>query len=113
MKCSDYLWARYDMMKKFPDYSPVRVDGEMSLILDENNDFIESNTDGAKLSQREANSILGRNQDKLLEAYHLGRKSLFELVCTQQQISDDEWEKGKALDEEAVSARIASAKVSG
>lgn len=95
MKCSDYLWARFDMMKMFPEFSPERIDGEMLIMLRNNNDIIESNTDGKQLSQREANSILGRNQDRLIEAYKLGRKSLFELVCIDQQMSDDEWEKAK------------------
>lgn len=95
MKCSEYLWARCKMVEMFPDFPPERIDGEMTAMLARNGDFIENDATGEKMKDWEANSIFGRNSDKLLEAYHLGRKSLFELIATNQQISDEEWEKAK------------------
>lgn len=94
MKCSEYLWKRYDLMKLNPDWSPERADGEMLLMLD--GEDILSDTDGEKMNQREVNSVLGRNQEHLVDAYHNGQKALFELICTKQQMSDDEYEAAKA-----------------
>lgn len=96
MKCSEYLWKRYDLMKA-GGYSPERADGEMLIML--NGEAIVSDTDGKKMSQREANSVLGRNQKYLVDAYQNGQKSLFELVCIKQQITDDEYEAAKAEEE--------------
>lgn len=93
MKCSEYLWKRYDLMKA-GGYSPERADGEMLIML--NGEAIVSDTDGKKMSQREANSVLGRNQKHLVDAYQNGQKFLFELICTKQQMSDDEYEAAKA-----------------
>lgn len=107
MKVSDYLWTRLELMDQFPEMSPEQADGEMLLMMKQNDDTtITSNTDGEKMNQREANSVLGRNQDKLLEAYRNGQKSLFELICTEQNMSDDEYEAAKA-EEEATAAEAA------
>ena len=95
MKCSEYLWARCNMVEMFPDFSPERIDGEMTAMLARNGDFIENDVTGEKMKDWEANGILGCNSEKLLEAYKMGRKSLFELVAINQQISDEEWEKAK------------------
>lgn len=93
MKCSEYLWTRCKMLEMLPDFSPERIDGEMTAMLARNADFIENDATGEKMKDWEANGIFGRNSEKLLEAYKLGRKSLFELVAINQQISDEEWEK--------------------
>ena len=95
MKCSEYLWARCKMLEMLPGKSDLEIDGEMTLMLSKNGDFIENDVTGEKMKDWEANSIFGRNSEKLLEAYHLGRKPLFELIATNQQISDEEWEKAK------------------
>ena len=95
MKCSEYLWARCKILEMLPGKSDLEIDGEMTLMLSKNGDFIENDATGEKMKDWEANSIFGRNSKKLLEAYHLGRKSLFELIATNQQISDEEWEKAK------------------
>ena len=95
MKCSEYLWARCKILEMLPGKSDLEIDGEMTLMLSKNGDFIENDATGEKMKDWEANSICGRNSKKLLEAYHLGRKSLFELIATNQQISDEEWEKAK------------------
>ena len=93
MKCSEYLWARCKMVEMFPDFPPERIDGEMTAMLARNGDFIENDATGEKMKDWEANGIFGRNSENLLEAYKLGRKSLFELVAINQQISDEKWEK--------------------
>lgn len=96
MKCSEYLWKRIQLDTVMPDASPERIQGEMRLAMEQNGDpVIVSDTTGAVLTEREANSIYGRNYARLNEAYKLGKKSLFELICTNQQISDDEWEAAK------------------
>lgn len=95
MKCSEYLWARCKMLEMLPGKSDLEIDGEMTLMLHKNGDIIENDATGEKMTDVEANRIFGRNSKKLLEAYHLGRKSLFELIATNQQISDEEWKKAK------------------
>ena len=95
MKCSEYLWTRCKMLEMLPGKSDLEVDGEMTLMLHKNGDIIENDATGEKMTDVEANRIFGRNSKKLLEAYHLGRKSLFELIVANQQISDEEWEKAK------------------
>lgn len=100
MKLSEYLWKRIELDSKLPDdVSPEQVQGELNLIM--NGETITSDTTGDVVNEREANSVYGRNYDKLNEAYAMGRKSLFELICVNQQISDDEWEKAKQEAEEA------------
>ena len=99
MKCSEYLWARCKMADMFPDFSPERIDGEMSLMMYKNGDFIVNDVTGERMTDVEAGSIMGRNYLKMLDAYKKGKKSLFELLAKGQQISDEEWEK--AMQEEA------------
>ena len=93
MKCSTYLWNYFTMNKEHPEYSNAQVQGELSLLLGD--EKIVSDTDGAELSERDAMSIYGRNDEMLREAFNLGSKKLFELVVTNQQMSDDEWHKAK------------------
>ena len=93
MKCSIYLWNYFTMNKEHPEYSNAQVQGELRLLLGD--EKIVSDTDGAELSERDALSIYGRNDEMLREAFNLGSKKLFELVVTNQQMSDDEWHKAK------------------
>lgn len=93
MKCSTYLWNYFTMNKEHPEYSNAQVQGELRLLLGD--EKIVSDTDGAELSERDALSIYGRNQNMLREAFDLGSKPLFAFVCKQQQVSDDEWQKAK------------------
>ena len=93
MKCSTYLWNYFTMNKEHPEYSNAQVQGELRLLLGD--EKIVSDTDGAELSERDALSIYGRNDEMLREAFNLGSKKLFELVVTNQQMSDDEWHKAK------------------
>lgn len=100
MKCSEYLWKRIQLDTLAPeDWSPERVQGEMRAAM--GNEEILSDTTGEPMSEREANSIYGRNYARLNEAYKLGKKSLFELIAVQQQVSDDEWEAAKEAVEES------------
>lgn len=93
MKCSDYLWNYFRMNEDRPEYSNAQVQGELRLLLGE--EKIVSDTDGTELSERDALSIYGRNDEMLREAYDLGSKKLFTLVVANQQMSDDEWHKAK------------------
>ena len=99
MKCSEYLWTRCKMLEMLPGKSDLEIDGEMTLMLHKNGDIIENDATGEKMTDVEANSILGRNQKYLVDAYQNGQKSLFELVCIKQQITDDEYEAAKAEEE--------------
>ena len=53
------------------------------------------------MNEREARSVWGRNEKRLLAAYEMGSKPLFASVCMYQQMSDDEWHKAKEEAEKA------------
>ena len=74
---------------------PVRPGGPGHVHQYLNGEEIISDSNGEKLNEREARSILGRNEKRLREAYELGNKPLFAAVCMYQQMSDDEWHKAK------------------
>ena len=61
MKCSTYLWNYFTMNKEHPEYSNAQVQGELRLLLGD--EKIVSDTDGAELSERDALSIYGRNDE--------------------------------------------------
>lgn len=97
MKCSEYLWKRIQLDTLAPeDWSPERVQGEMRAQMIQTGDTqIINDVTGKPMNEREANSIYGRNYDKLNEAYKMNQKSLFEVIVANQQMSDEEWEKAK------------------
>lgn len=99
MKCSQYLWNYFQVNKDHPEYSNAQVQGELMKQLGD--EPIVSDTDGAVLSEREAMSMRGRNQNMLQEAFDLGSRKLFAAVVEKQQMSDDEWHKAKAEAEQA------------
>lgn len=107
MKCSEYLWARCKFDDMFPEFSNARVEGEMTAMLHRNGDFIVNDATGERMTAREANSIMGRNYMKMMDAYKKGHKSLFVLLAKGQQISDEEWEKAM---EEAEKEEVAQSK---
>lgn len=101
MTCSEYLWTRLKFMEMNPDMPSQQVTGELEIMLTNNNDDIYSNTTGERMEADEALSVLGRyatksGKNKLLEAYHNGQKSLFEMLVAGKNLSDDEWEKAEA-----------------
>ena len=104
MKASEYLWNYFKMNQEHPEYSNAQVQGELRLLLGD--EKITSDTDGAELSERDALSIYGRNDEMLREAFNLGSKKLFELVVTNQQMSDDEWQKAKEEAEECEECQV-------
>lgn len=109
MKCSEYLWTRLKFMDLNPGMPPEQVTGELEIMLTNNNDDIYSNTTGERMEADEALSVLGRysqkgGKNKLLDAYHNGQKSLFELLVTNKNLSDDEYEAAKKAEEEAAQA---------
>ena len=98
MKCSEYLWKYVELQNLLSGESPERVQGEMRSILGQ--EKIVSDTTGEEMTEREALSVLGRNEHDLRRAYEMGRKGIFTRICEGQQISDDEWEAAKEEQEE-------------
>ena len=97
MKCSEYLWKYIDLqarMGKTEGWSPERTQGELRLAM--GNEPIVSDTTGEKMTEREARSVLGRNEKALWGAYRENRKSLFEGIVCQQLGSDDAYHAAKA-----------------
>lgn len=110
MTCSEYLWTRLKFMEMNPDMPEAQVTGELEIMLTNNNDDIYSNTTGERMEADEALSVLGRyakkgGENPLLDAYHNGQKSLFELLVTNKNLSDDEYHAAKeAAEKEAAAA---------
>ena len=94
MKCSEYLWKYIDLQNRLAGESPERVQGELRLAM--GNEPIVSDTTGAAMTEREARSVLGRNEKELREAHKENRQSLFEGIVCQQLGSDDAYNAEKA-----------------
>lgn len=96
MKASEYLWKYIDMQNRLEGESPEQAQGELRLAMTQAGDTeILSDTTGEAMTEREAMSVLGRNERDLREAYKLGNRAIFEKICMDQQISDDEWHAAK------------------
>ena len=99
MKVSEYLWKYIDLQAQMGEtegWSPERTQGELRLAMEANGEHeIVSDTTGEAMTEREAMSVLGRNERDLREAYKLGNRAIFEKICMDQQISDDEWHAAK------------------
>ena len=93
MKCSEYLWKYLDLqarMGKTAGWSPERTQGELRLAMEANGDTrIVSDTTGEAMTEREARSVLGRNEKALWDAYRDGSRARFALIVTGQQVRDD------------------------
>lgn len=100
MKCSDYLWKFIDLqarMGQTEGWSPERTQGELRLAMEANGEReIVSDTTGEKMTEREARSVLGRNERELWGAYRENKKSLFDGIVCQQLGSDDAYHAAKA-----------------
>ena len=94
MKCSEYLWLYLDIHTKncdTPGWSPEQAQGETRLAMEANGDReIVSDTTGEKMTEREARSVLGRNEADLNVLYHEGDRDKFEAMVRAQLGSDDE-----------------------
>lgn len=96
MKASEYLWKYIDMQNHLEGESPEQAQGELRLAMTQAGDTeIISDATGEAMTEREAMSVLGRNEKDLRKAYKLGSRAIFEKICMDQQISDDEWQKAK------------------
>lgn len=96
MKCSEYLWKYIDLQNRLAGQSPERIQGEVRLAMEANGDHeIVSDTTGEAMTEREARSVLGRNEKALWDAYRDGSRARFELIVTGQQASDDAYHATK------------------
>lgn len=97
MKCSEYLWTYIDLQNRLTGESPERIQGELRLAMEQNGDTrIVSDTTGAAMTEREARSVLGRNEKELREAHKENKQSLFDGIVCQQLGSDDAFHAAKA-----------------
>ena len=103
MKCSEYLWKYIDLqarMGKTGGWSPERTQGELRLAMEANGEHeIVSDTTGEVMTEREARSVLGRNEKALWDAYRDGSRARFALIVTDQQGKDDAYHAEKAEQE--------------
>lgn len=99
MELSKYLWSYIQLQntaKDLPGWSPERTQGELRLAMEANGDHeITSDTTGEKMNEREARSVLGRNEKELWEAYRENNKAKFETIVRKQLGSDDEYHANK------------------
>ena len=103
MKCSEYLWKYLDLqarMGKTEGWSPERTQGELRLAMEANGDTrIVSDTTGEAMTEREARSVLGRNEKALWDVYRDGSRARFALIVTGQQVRDDAYHAEQAEQE--------------
>ena len=105
MKCSDYLWKFIDLqarMGQTEGWSPERTQGELRLAMEANGEHeIVSDTTGEAMSEREARSVLGRNEEDLRTLYLEGNRAKFDALVLEQLGSDDAYHAAKAEDGDA------------
>lgn len=97
MKCSEYLWKYIDLqarMGKTEGWSPERTQGELRLAM--GNEPIVSDTTGEKMTEREARSVLGRNEKELWGAYRENNPVLFESIVRADLGERDAYHAAKA-----------------
>ena len=87
MKCSEYLWEYIDHQNQHDCKNDLTAQAHMREFLGD--EQIISDSNGKPMNEREARSVWGRNEKRLLAAYEMGSKPLFASVCMYQQMSDD------------------------
>ena len=86
MKCSEYLWKRLELDTNAPaDWSGERIQGELLML---RSGRIMSDISDADMGERDANSILNRNEEALIKAYKAGDRAAFDKICIDQQTRD-------------------------
>ncbi len=93
MKLHEYLWEYIDHQNQHDCKNDLTAQAHMREFLGD--EQIISDSNGKPMNEREARSVWGRNEKRLLAAYEMGSKPLFASVCMYQQMSDDEWHKAK------------------
>lgn len=93
MKLHEYLWEYIDHQNQHDCKNDLTAQAHMREFLGD--EQIISDSNGKPMNEREARSVWGRNEKRLLAAYEMGSKPLFASVCMDQQMSDDEWQKLK------------------
>ncbi len=99
MLCSEYLWEYINHQNQHDCKNDITAQAHMREFLGD--EQIISDSSGKPMNEREARSVWGRNEKRLLAAYEMGSKTLFASVCMYQQMSDDEWHKAKEEAEKA------------
>lgn len=88
MKCSEYLWKRLELDSNLPEnVSPEQLQGLLRLII--GNDDIVSDVTGEVMSEREANSIYGRQYVVLNAYFDVNDKESFINTCVSQMTEDE------------------------
>ncbi len=94
MKCSEYLW-KYVALRAgqgaAEGWSPERVQGELREQCKAAGDaVIHSDATGEEMTEREALSVLGRNEAQLRLAYERGQRDQFDALVEAQLVDDGE-----------------------
>ena len=102
MKASEYLWKYIDLQHQMEGESPEEAQGELRLEMTRTGDTqIVSDTTGEAMSEREARSVLGRNEEDLRTLYLEGNRAKFDALVLEQLGSDDAYHASKTEDGDA------------
>ena len=102
MKASEYLWKYIDIQHQMEGEPPEEAQGELRKEMTRTGDIqIVSDTTGEAMSEREARSVLGRNEEDLRTLYLEGNRAKFDALVLEQLGSDDAYHAAKAEDGDA------------
>lgn len=102
MKASEYLWKYIDIQHQMEGESPEEAQGELRKEMTRTGDIqIVSDTTGEAMSEREARSVLCRNEEDLRTLYLEGNRAKFDALVLEQLGSDDAYHAAKAEDGDA------------
>ena len=99
MKLHEYLWEYIDHQNQHDCKNDLTAQAHMREFLGD--EQIISDSNGKPMNEREARSVWGRNEKRLLAAYEMGSKPLVASVRTYEQRRDDEGHEAKEEAEKA------------